>query len=872
MSINDVLQESSFAEIVAKFNSGVALVEGIYDDFDDRYLGSKTSDPATDNDGNALVTGALYFNTTDGVMKQYNGTSWKKLSWKAEEWAENPEDTEVETGQYSALHHAAKAEDFKDTALGAANFKGDWSDLTGSLNVPATVRHNSTIWLLINNLADVTTSEPSEGSADWEALSITRLTDSLTANVGSISSLVALPVWDGRKADATAFYADTPWGFKVQFVYDASKSKSDHDGWSVINPDHLSTIGSANWYSSTGDATDDTGMGCWVRDHESAVNLLEVGAKPDGDDVSPTDNSHVIEACDATDVTTSILPDGKVIGSEVISLTNPLSFAGKGTLKWITPSTSNFITMADASDVTFDGIKVDMNNVGGTNTGRFLYINGSNTENLTIENCFFTGCIYTQLIENDDGQTPFINYKVINNHFNAGTDTRHNSHFAATPRNIRSMTFTDNYFYNLAPISTNVSSGYNSASFDEDLGDIIISRNICRGFYPNTVAETPQQSMMLIRSTSSSGTTVIKRIVISDNIIYGGKKGISFGENTHQNFDNVIISNNECINNIIGGISVGRSNDNCFFKNVSVEGNTIYWDISYLDTESPGATDAPRYGISLEGSNIKCSDNTVENYPHSGINSLGAKNVISNNVIKNCGYSETAIDAVFGIGGGIVIIDAEGETAGEAGNLHIHGNTIYGGGFSAADTEKAAGIVLNNVADIKESTIENNEIINTDDKLAIAINLHRNSTPVVMTDLVVKNNTLRGFESKGTIVARRNNDENNQHYISNNYGWGEIETTWNPGTVADGATVTLALVSKECIVGDIVHVYFDGISQESVGNPSQWRLIGYVTSETLYWSGSDGEITVELTNNTGASQTFTAAQNLKVWIERRNKA
>lgn len=47
-----------------------------FDSFDDRYLGSKTSDPAVDNDGNALVGGALYFNSTDGVMKVYTGSAW----------------------------------------------------------------------------------------------------------------------------------------------------------------------------------------------------------------------------------------------------------------------------------------------------------------------------------------------------------------------------------------------------------------------------------------------------------------------------------------------------------------------------------------------------------------------------------------------------------------------------------------------------------------------------------------------------------------------------------------------------------------------------------------------------------------------------
>ncbi len=47
-----------------------------YDQFDDRYLGSKSSDPTLDNDGGALLTGALYFNTVVGAMKVYDGAAW----------------------------------------------------------------------------------------------------------------------------------------------------------------------------------------------------------------------------------------------------------------------------------------------------------------------------------------------------------------------------------------------------------------------------------------------------------------------------------------------------------------------------------------------------------------------------------------------------------------------------------------------------------------------------------------------------------------------------------------------------------------------------------------------------------------------------
>jgi hypothetical protein len=48
-----------------------------YDQFDDRYLGSKASAPTVDNDGNALLTGALYFDTTASEMRVYTGSTWK---------------------------------------------------------------------------------------------------------------------------------------------------------------------------------------------------------------------------------------------------------------------------------------------------------------------------------------------------------------------------------------------------------------------------------------------------------------------------------------------------------------------------------------------------------------------------------------------------------------------------------------------------------------------------------------------------------------------------------------------------------------------------------------------------------------------------
>jgi len=48
----------------------------LYDQFDDRYLGSKTVAPTVDNDGNPLLTGALYFNSVTTNMNVWDGSAW----------------------------------------------------------------------------------------------------------------------------------------------------------------------------------------------------------------------------------------------------------------------------------------------------------------------------------------------------------------------------------------------------------------------------------------------------------------------------------------------------------------------------------------------------------------------------------------------------------------------------------------------------------------------------------------------------------------------------------------------------------------------------------------------------------------------------
>jgi len=52
-----------------------------YDSFDDRYLGAKSSAPSVDNDGNALLTGAIYWDTTATQLYIWTGSAWNAAAF-----------------------------------------------------------------------------------------------------------------------------------------------------------------------------------------------------------------------------------------------------------------------------------------------------------------------------------------------------------------------------------------------------------------------------------------------------------------------------------------------------------------------------------------------------------------------------------------------------------------------------------------------------------------------------------------------------------------------------------------------------------------------------------------------------------------------
>ena len=125
--------------------------EAALDTFDDKFLGSKSSDPTVDNDGNALTDGALYFNTTINVMKVYDlgNTQWKQLTPTTSQQA----NIDTVAGISSNVTTVANNDSNVTAVAGnATNINSVASNITNVNNVGSNIASVNTA---ANNLADI---------------------------------------------------------------------------------------------------------------------------------------------------------------------------------------------------------------------------------------------------------------------------------------------------------------------------------------------------------------------------------------------------------------------------------------------------------------------------------------------------------------------------------------------------------------------------------------------------------------------------------------------------------------------------------------------------------------------------------------------
>lgn len=195
---------SSSASAAASSASSAAAS---YDSFDDRYLGAKSSNPTLDNDSNALIDGALYFDTTNNVMKVYDlgSTTWKRTT---------PTTTE-QTNIDSAVANATNINTVAGISANVTTVATNNANVTTVAGSIASVNTNATNIANINtNAANITAIQNASANATSAAASATTATTQAASAAASAAaaSAVALdnePVRPGIRPSLLLDFANT---------------------------------------------------------------------------------------------------------------------------------------------------------------------------------------------------------------------------------------------------------------------------------------------------------------------------------------------------------------------------------------------------------------------------------------------------------------------------------------------------------------------------------------------------------------------------------------------------------------------------------------------------------------------------------------
>jgi len=163
-----------------------------FDSFDDRYLGAKSSAPSTDNDGNALLTGALYFNSSSSQLFNWTAAdAWEAIKpTSSEQTAINALAASAVVADMALLATSAVIEDM--SLLANSDVIADMallgtSDVVADLNKLATtaIVEDLNILATTDIVSDLNALATTDFVADLTAI------EAIKANVTTVAANVA---------------------------------------------------------------------------------------------------------------------------------------------------------------------------------------------------------------------------------------------------------------------------------------------------------------------------------------------------------------------------------------------------------------------------------------------------------------------------------------------------------------------------------------------------------------------------------------------------------------------------------------------------------------------------------------------------------
>ena len=150
-----------------------------YDDFDDRYLGSKSSAPTLDNDGNALINGALYWNSVSAQMFVRDSGAWVAIKPTTVEQGNittvagiSGNITTVAGISANVTSVAGNSSNINSVASNSANIN---TVATNNANINTVAGANANITTLAGISADITTVASNAGNISTVATDIAKV-------------------------------------------------------------------------------------------------------------------------------------------------------------------------------------------------------------------------------------------------------------------------------------------------------------------------------------------------------------------------------------------------------------------------------------------------------------------------------------------------------------------------------------------------------------------------------------------------------------------------------------------------------------------------------------------------------------------------
>ena len=176
--------------------SAQTAAEAALDTFDDRFLGAKASDPTVDNDGNALIDGALYFDTTNDIMKVYDltNTTWRQLTLTSS----NQTNVNTVAGQISPTNNIATVAG-ADTNIGlvagsianvnttASNIANVNSVAGNESNINSAVSNESNINAVVSNASNINAVAGNASNINAVSSDITNV-NTVATNISSVNN------------------------------------------------------------------------------------------------------------------------------------------------------------------------------------------------------------------------------------------------------------------------------------------------------------------------------------------------------------------------------------------------------------------------------------------------------------------------------------------------------------------------------------------------------------------------------------------------------------------------------------------------------------------------------------------------------------